>query len=60
MATHYTLMRFSDLKETQTSLLTPFLKNSDKFRKLYFLALLGEIFQKWPYFWVFERIFLKF
>jgi hypothetical protein len=34
-------MRFSDLKET--SLLTPFLKNSDKFRKLYFLALLGQL-----------------
>ena len=41
----YTLMRFSDPKETstQTPLLTPFLKNSDKFSKLYFLALLGQL-----------------
>jgi hypothetical protein len=28
---------------------------------LHFWGRLGEIFQKWPYFWVFERIFfLKF
>ena len=30
-------------RHQQTPLLTPILKNSDKFRKLYFLALLGEI-----------------
>ena len=30
-------------RHQKTSLLTPFLKNSDKFRKLYLLALLGEI-----------------
>ena len=57
-----TLMRFSDLKET--SLLTPFLKNSDKFRKLYFLALLGEIGGNIPktalLLGVWENFFLKF
>ena len=38
---------FFYLKETPTDitteLLTPFLKNSDKFRKIYFLALLGQL-----------------
>ena len=35
--------------------------NSENFIFLHFWGRLGEIFQKWPYFWVFERIFfLKF
>ena len=35
--------------------------NSENFIFLHFWGRLGEIFQKWPYFWVFERFFfLKF
>ena len=51
-------------RHQQTPLLTPFLKNSDKFRKLYFLALLGEIGGNIPkmalLLGVWEIFFLKF
>ena len=39
---HWCVFQISK-RHQQTSLLIPFLKNSDKFRKLYLLALLGEI-----------------
>ena len=45
--THWCVFQISR-RHQQTSLLTPFLKNSDKFRKFYFLALLGEIMGNIP------------